>query len=122
MPDKTLVNFSQSGINATVTVGSYPANGYGLFDMAGNVWEFTADQWSTYSNTSKPQADPVAGGDRFEGSSYLQVKTRRVIRGGSYGASPVNLRVTYRDSHLPTNAAAYVGFRCAKDAFNKKKY
>jgi formylglycine-generating enzyme required for sulfatase activity len=116
MPDKTRVNFGESGFGAAVAVGSYPANGHGLFDMAGNVWEFLADEWAAYSGQNKLQVNPVAGGDFFLSETYRQVKTRRAIRGGSYGAGPVNLRVTYRDSHLPTNAGDHVGFRCAKNA------
>ena len=41
-------------------MGDYPANGYGLFDMAGNVWEFLADEWQPYSPGA--QKSPVAGG------------------------------------------------------------
>lgn len=108
MPDKTLANFSEGGIDRATAVASYPANGYGLYDMAGNVWEYLADEWKKYPLGSK--ANPaIASGD----SSYLAVKSRRALRGGSYGGSPVNLRVTYRDSHLPENAGNHVGFRCA---------
>jgi formylglycine-generating enzyme required for sulfatase activity len=38
----------------------------------------------------------------------------RVIRGGSFGGSPVNLRVAYRDSHPPEDAREFAGFRCAR--------
>jgi len=113
MPDKARVNYGESGFNAAIAVRSYPANGYGLFDMAGNVWEYIADEWQTYPIDGAAQLDPVAGGDLFVGESYRSVKTRRVLRGGSYGAGPVNLLITYRDSHLPTNAGDHVGFRCA---------
>ncbi len=129
--DESRANYGGSGINTTTPVGSYPANGYGLFDMAGNVWEFLADEWGPYSD--QPQTNPVAGGDFFvraganpagrshltrvadlliDGSAY-QVTTRRVIRGGSFGGGPLNLRVTYRDSHPPDGAREFVGFRCA---------
>ena len=114
MPDKTRTNFGASEIGAATVVGSYPANGYGLFDMAGNVWEFLADEWQKYPTDIELQINPVAGGDFFLNDSYRQIKTRRVIRGGSYGGSPVNLRVTYRDSHQPENAGDHVGFRCAE--------
>lgn len=101
MPDKTRANYSASEIKAATKVGSYPANGYGLHDMSGNVWEFLADEWRKYPTKSAVITDP------------LEVKTRRALRGGSYGGGLVNLRVTYRDSHLPENAGDHVGFRCA---------
>jgi len=114
--DKTRANFGASEIGAATAVGSYPANGYGLFDMAGNVWEFLADEWQKYPVNAEIQVNPVAGGDFFLKDSYRQIKTRRVIRGGSYGGAPVNLRVAFRDSHLPENAGDHVGFRCAQNA------
>lgn len=113
LPNTTLANFSKSGFGHAVKVGSYPPNGYGLYDMAGNVWEYLADEWGSYPQTRKVQIDPVAGGDLFVTDSYLRVTTRRVIRGGSWGGSAINLRVTYRDSHPPTGAGDHVGFRCA---------
>jgi formylglycine-generating enzyme len=111
--DASRANFSASGIGTTTPVGRYPANRYGLFDMAGNVWQFVADEWKPYS--SKSLKNPVAGKDLFlDGTAFLQVKTRRVIRGGSFGGEPVNLWVEYRDSHPPDGAREFVGFRCAK--------
>ena len=93
-PDSSRANWSGSGIGTTSPVGSYPPNGYGLFDMAGNVWEFTADEWG------------AAGSDG---------ELRYAIRGGSFDGDPVNLRVRYRDSHPAVGAAEHVGFRCARD-------
>jgi formylglycine-generating enzyme required for sulfatase activity len=113
--DKHHANYGASGLGTTSAIASYPANGYGLYDMAGNVWEFLADEYVPY--TSAEQHNPVAGGELFEsGNSFLQVKTRRVIRGGSYAGAPINLWVEYRDSHPPTAAKDFVGFRCAKSA------
>ncbi len=102
MPDKTRANYGASGLNAATAVGSYIANGYSLHDMAGNVWEYLADEWQKY---------PATAGDNT--ANFLQVKTRRALRGGSFGGSAVNLRVVYRDSHAPENAVEHVGFRCA---------
>ena len=110
--DKMRANYAGSEIKSTTPVGSYPANGYGLFDMAGNVWEFTADEWGPYSGDA--QNDPVADGNLFLHNSFLNVTTRRVIRGGSWGGAPLNLRITYRDSHPPNGARDFVGFRCAE--------
>ncbi|HSK72659.1 MAG TPA: formylglycine-generating enzyme family protein [Pyrinomonadaceae bacterium] len=120
MPDASRANFSASKIGAAASVGSYPANGYGLFDMAGNVWEFLADEWQKYPSNAEVQVNPVAGGDFFYKNSFRQIKTRRVIRGGSYGGTPINLRVSYRDSHSPENAGDHVGFRCAQNIFTLK--
>jgi sulfatase modifying factor 1 len=100
-PDKTRANYGESGLKAATKVGSYLANGYGLQDMAGNVWEYLADEWQKYPLKSTAVSDP------------LKVKTRRALRGGSYAGGVVNLRVTYRDSHSPENAGDHVGFRCA---------
>lgn len=112
--DKTRANYGESGIRDTTAVGSYNANGYGLFDMAGNVWEYLADEWGRYSSSA--QVDPVAGGNSFLDETFLAITSRRVIRGGSWGGAPVNLRVTYRDSHPPDGARDFVGFRCAGSA------
>jgi formylglycine-generating enzyme required for sulfatase activity len=110
--DKTRANYGGSELKSTTPVGSYPANGYGLFDMAGNVWEFTADEWTPYGVAAR--TNPVAGGNLFLDDTFRKITTRRVIRGGSFGGSPLNLRVTYRDSHPPDGAREFVGFRCAR--------
>jgi formylglycine-generating enzyme required for sulfatase activity len=115
MPDKSRANYGASGFDAAIAVGKYPPNGYGLFDMSGNVWEFLADEWAKYPATGELLVNPIAGGEQLSGSGYLKVTTRRSIRGGSYGAGVLNLRVTYRDSHQPLNAGDHVGFRCAKN-------
>ncbi|HSA92130.1 MAG TPA: formylglycine-generating enzyme family protein [Terriglobales bacterium] len=112
-PDATRANFSATGLGTTSPVGSYPPNGYGLFDMVGNVWQFLADEWQPYPTVA--QKNPVAGGNLFsEGAPFLQVRTRRVVRGGSFDGAPVNLWVEYRDSHPPDGSRDFVGFRCAK--------
>lgn len=113
--DKRHANYGASGLGTTSAVASYPANAYGLYDMAGNVWKFLADEYHPYA-AAKPD-NPVAGGNLFErGESFLQIKSRRVIRGGSYAGDPINLWIEYRDSHPPEAAKDFVGFRCAKSA------
>lgn len=90
-PDSTHANWSGGGKEGTTPVGRYPPNEYGLHDMAGNVWEYTADEWP-------------GSGDVL----------RYAIRGGSWGGAAVNLRVRYRDSHPANGAGPHVGFRCAR--------
>jgi formylglycine-generating enzyme required for sulfatase activity len=115
--DKQRANYAGSGIGQTTIVGSYPANGYGLFDVAGNVWEYMADEWGAYPSSN--QINPVAGGNLFLDNTFSAITTRRVIRGGSWGGAPVNLRVAYRDSHPPDGARDFVGFRCAQSVSTK---
>src|SRR5262249_53693543 len=88
-PDPTRANYSKSGLGKTVHVGRYSPNGYGLFDMAGNVWEFTADEWGSYS--AADAENPLAGTNIFDSMNFDLITTRRVIRGGSWGGSPINL-------------------------------
>jgi len=89
----------------TVSVGVYPPNGYGLYDMAGNVWEWTWD-WSSNDYSWAPDgiADP-RGPDASTGT--------RVRRGGGWSYGPDYLRCFERVFRSPTYAAPYFGFRSA---------
>jgi len=109
-PSAQQANYSASRLGDTRPVGSYPPNPLGLYDMAGNVWEFTSDAWKP-GYSAEPQADPIMGG--AVPSNLGAVQGRRVIRGASFGGEPVNLRTRWRDSHEVSNAVAFVGFRCA---------
>jgi formylglycine-generating enzyme required for sulfatase activity len=102
LPDSTRANWRGAKHGHPVDVASYPPNGYGLFDMAGNVWEFTADPYPV---------DPAAVRDT---AARANLGERYVIRGGSFDGVPVNLRVRYRDSHPAGGAGPHVGFRCAR--------
>ena len=107
-PSDELVNWGGNDIETTVPVGSYPPNARGLYDMAGNVWHFTADPWlGSYAEMAALTPGDVA-------AAVEQADIRRVVRGGSYGANAANLRVKYRDSHRPFDAREMVGFRCAR--------
>ena len=109
-PSARRANYSASRVADTRPVGSYPRNPLGLYDMAGNVWEFALDEWRS-GYPAEPQTDPIVGG--AVPTDPVTVQGRRVLRGASFGGGDVNLRTRWRDSHEVKNAVAFVGFRCA---------
>jgi len=111
LPSPDVANYSASPHGRAINVGTYPPNEFGVYDLAGNVWEFLYDEWEP-GYSSEPQSDPIVGGllARHEEGS---VRGRRAVRGASFGGSVVNVRTRWRDSHVATNATEFVGFRCA---------
>ncbi|MDP7281907.1 MAG: SUMF1/EgtB/PvdO family nonheme iron enzyme, partial [Candidatus Poribacteria bacterium] len=83
-------------------VGSYRPNGYGLYDMGGNVWEWCADWYGSDYYSKSPGKNPL-GPD--SGSS-------RVLRGGGWSNYTYYLRVAYRGYYFPHNRIDGLGFRC----------
>jgi formylglycine-generating enzyme required for sulfatase activity len=83
---------------------AYAANGYGVYDMSGNAWEWVANWYEVYGDRAVTDPKGPDGG-RF-----------RVVRGGSYGDDSRNLRISNRNPNQPGNANVNVGFRCARDA------
>ena len=109
------------GDKYTTEVGSYPANGYGLYDMAGNVYEWCLDEYdSDFYATFPPSGvahNPVAGPNSVVRllRKLINIKGDRVLRGGSWASSLQNIRVAKRIYNPPFSLAGVAGFRCVKD-------
>jgi formylglycine-generating enzyme required for sulfatase activity len=89
----------------TSPVGSFPANGYGLNDMSGNVLEWCWDLYAT----------PYAGGTDPRGPvGTRDLLNRPVVRGGYWDASAINARCAHRDSNNPDHGFSVIGFRCVR--------
>ena len=114
--DRGRANYADSGIGDTTAVRRYPPNGYGLYDMAGNVWEWCLDEYDGGFYDRSPRDNPLSGGPSVDWiiSNFTGVKTSRVLRGGSWGNNPVNLRVAFRFRDAPAISNNGYGFRCAR--------
>ena len=100
----------------TVSVGSYLPNGYGLYDMGGNVLELCLDEYDKDYYKGSPKENPLCGdlGKAVLLRDFLDVSTHRVSRGGSWN-SPGPTQTADRGRYIPSNTNSWVGFRCVKD-------
>ena len=111
-PDERLANYwrgdfpwrPERGYGTTTPVGSFPGNGYGLFDMAGNVWEWTSD-W--YGGSEQASLDPA--------QPQFSIP-RKVLKGGSFLCADsycMRYRPAARRAQMVDTGMSHVGFRCA---------
>jgi sulfatase modifying factor 1 len=115
-------NLAQDGFERTSPVTAFPPNGYGLYDMIGNVWEWTSDFYAPKHPADAVKAccipENPRGGD--EGQSYdpCQPQTRiprRVLKGGSHLCAPNycrRYRPAARHPQPVDTSTSHVGFRC----------
>jgi formylglycine-generating enzyme len=106
--DWTIMTEYDDGYVRTAPVGSFEANPFGLHDMTGNVWEWTADRYDELYYGSSPRKNPQGPS---KGDS-------RVTCGGSWNDAPDDVRSAGRGKRIPTNRGGRVGFRCAQDRPN----
>ena len=108
---------ADDGYYQVAPIGSYPPNSYGLYDMAGNVWEWCLDEGDAGFYRRSPLRNPLAGEMTLRAvmKNYQTVTTDRVLRGGSWFNDARSLRVANRVGYSPTYTNVLLGFRCAKD-------
>jgi iron(II)-dependent oxidoreductase len=108
-PTPELANLDQLAFG-TAEVGAYPegASAYGALGMIGDVWEWTASEFTAYPSF-----------EAFPYREYSEVffdDGYKVLRGGSWATRPGAIRNTFRNWDFPMRRQLFVGFRCARDA------
>ena len=122
-PDFPWRSTGESGFLLTSPVGSFPANGFGLHDMAGNVWEWTEDWWASRHppDADRPCCVPAnpRGGDVAASYDPAQPRfriPRKVVKGGSHLCADtycLRYRPAARRPQMTDTGMSHVGFRCA---------
>ncbi|CAN7240244.1 formylglycine-generating enzyme family protein [Bradyrhizobium sp. LjRoot220] len=117
-----LRNLRQDGYERTSPVTAFPPNGYGVYDMIGNVWEWTADWYSPKHQAATPEACSIPGnprGGRMEGSRGPRAPNlkipRKVVKGGSHLCAPNDCRhcrPAARIAEAIDTSTSHLGFRC----------
>lgn len=106
------------GFERTSPVGSFPANGYGLYDMAGNVWEWTADWFRPHGAHGIEHACcvPAPSADESYDPTQPSIRIpRKVLKGGSHLCAPsycMRFRPAARMPQMIDTGMSHIGFRC----------
>ena len=111
-----LENFREDGYVTTAPAGSFPPNGYGLFNMTGNVWEWCLDKYRHDYYRDSPRRNPFGPVDSFDPRDHPDLKTpKRVQRGGSFMCSDeycIGYSVSSRMAGDENGGSFHTGFRC----------
>jgi len=106
----------RDGYERTAPVGSFPPNGYGLYDMAGNVWEWTAD-WYYARPGETPVSACCAPEESYDAAEPELRIPRKVLKGGSHLCAPnycLRFRPAARMPQMIDTGMSHLGFRCVK--------
>jgi len=108
-------NLRTDGYEGTSPVGSFDPNGYGLYDMTGNVWEWTADYFAFRHADATANACCAPRNPRVVSPQTDEEIPRRVIKGGSHLCAPnycLRYRPAARQGEAVDTSTAHIGFRC----------
>jgi len=111
-------NYVEDGGMATMKVGSYEANDFGLYDMAGNVAEWTGDAYDESSYMYINDFNPKFEYNAKPGDAPAM--KRKVIRGGSWKDISSYLQVSTRSYEYQDTTKSYIGFRCVRSSFGNE--
>jgi gliding motility-associated lipoprotein GldK len=106
-------NYTDDGGHYTVKVYSYNPNDFGLYNMSGNVAEWTQTSYEESVYSTVHDMNPDFRYQKKKGDDI--VRTRKVIRGGSWKDTGHLLRVSTRDFEYQDTSKSYIGFRCIQD-------
>ena len=107
-------NFNKR-IGETTPIDMHPPNGFGLYDMVGNVSEWCLDKWDSAFFKYSDKYNPVSGGSiNSIIESFRKTEGSRVIRGGSWYSPTHEIRNSYRSRAIPWKTESTIGFRCVK--------
>lgn len=111
------LNTGARGWVGTAPVGSFDANGFGLFDMTGNTWEWTTDYWRDQHEGVDHACGCGPEDARATSVAPGEVTPRRVLKGGSHLCAPeycLRYRPAARSPQSEDTATTHIGFRCAR--------
>ncbi len=96
-------------------MGSFPANGFGLYDMAGNVWEWTSDWWTARGVDGGGCCGPATEAGSLDPAQPQFHVPRKVVKGGSFLCADSycqRYRPAARRPQMIDTGMSHVGFRC----------
>ena len=111
--DSSMAHYGQSNYARATPGGKYPANEYGLYDMAGNVWEWCLDEYNKDFYVNSPSQNPLFGARNLEWllDNYKSLKADRVLRGGAWNTPDPRCAIRGQLTLLTLYTA---GFRCVR--------